>query len=62
MLQQKYLAHLKSAPTRTSSQSGIQYSAMGKPPGLSSNLPLKRPWEEAAAIVGDSFLEKRGRY
>jgi len=55
-LLEKHLAHLKSTPTRTSSQSSIQSS------GFPSNLPLKRPWEETAATVGDHALEKRGRY
>jgi len=60
--QQKHLAHLMSASTRTSSQNSIQYSTMDKSSGLSSSLPLKRPWEEAAATVGNTVLEKRGRY
>ena len=61
-LQQKHLAHLVSTSTRTSSQNSIQYSTMDKSSGLSSNLPLKRPWEEAIATVGNGVLEKRGRY
>jgi len=60
--QQKHLAHLMSTSTRTSSQNSIQYSTMDKSSGLSSTVPLKRPWEEAAAIVGNGVLEKRGRY
>jgi len=60
--QQKHLAHLISASTRTSSQNSIQYSTMDKSSVLSSNLPLKRPWEETAATVGNGLLEKRGRY
>jgi len=60
--QQKHLAHLIPTSTRTSSQNSIQYSTMDKSSVLSSNLPLKRPWEEAAATVGNGVLEKRGRY
>jgi osomolarity two-component system response regulator SKN7 len=61
-LLEKHLAHLRSTSTRTSSQNSIQYSTMDKSSGLSPNLPLKRPWEETAATVGGSVLEKRGRY
>ena len=60
--QQKHLAHLMSKSTRTSSQNSIQYSTMDKSSVLSSTLPLKRPWEETAATVGNAVLEKRGRY
>jgi len=59
---EKHLAHLQSTSTRTSSQSSIQYSTMDKSSGLSANMPLKRPWEEATATVGNPVLEKRGRY
>jgi len=61
-LLEKHLAHLKLTSTRTSSQGSIQYSTMVKSSGLPPNLPLKRPWEETAATVGNAVLEKRGRY
>lgn len=61
-IEQKHLAHLKSTSVRTSSQSSTQYSTMDKSSGLPVIIPLKRPWEEASATVGNSILEKRGRY
>jgi len=59
---EKHLTHLKPTSTRSSSQSSVQYSTMGKSSGLSSSMPLKRPWEESAATVCNPILEKRGRY
>lgn len=61
-VEQKHLAHLKSTSARTSSQSSTQYSTMDKSSGLPTAIPLKRPWEEASATVGNPILEKRGRY
>lgn len=57
----KHLSHLKSTSTRTSLQSGIKCTTTGRPSGLSSNVPLKRPWEESVTSGGNPVLGKRGR-